>query len=132
MSIPEQFRAGYSAIIGKPNVGKSTLMNGLLNFKLSIISPRPQTTRRRIMGIINRPLYQIIFLDTPGLIDPKYKLQKVIGAFIDLSILNADILLYLVECKIYNAENKLIIEEEIQKHSKINTQKTLIILCPRH
>ena len=128
MSIPEQFRAGYSAIIGKPNVGKSTLMNGLLNFKLSIISPRPQTTRRRIMGIINRPLYQIIFLDTPGLIDPKYKLQKVIGAFIDLSILNADILLYLVECKIYNAENKLIIEEEIQKLSKINPQKKPVIL----
>lgn len=128
MTIPDQFRAGYSAIIGKPNVGKSTLMNGLLDFKLSIISPRPQTTRRRVMGIINRSNYQIIFLDTPGLIDPKYRLQKVLGTFIESSILDADILLYLVECKFDNSENQIIIEEEIQKLSKINPQKKPVIL----
>lgn len=123
MTIPDQFRAGYIAIIGKPNVGKSTLMNGLLDFKLSIISPRPQTTRRRIMGIMNRPSYQIIFLDTPGLIDPKYRLQKVLGTFIESSIFDADILLYLVDCKINNADNLIIIEEEIQILSRINPQK---------
>jgi len=128
MLIPENFRAGYSAIIGKPNVGKSTLMNGILDFKLSIISPRPQTTRRRVMGILSRPLYQIIFLDTPGLIDPKYRLQKVLGSFIESSILDADILLYLVECKIDNLENQIIIEEEIQKLKKINPQKKPVIL----
>jgi len=124
----DQFRAGYCAIIGKPNVGKSTLMNGLLDFKLSIISPRPQTTRRRVMGIINRPGYQIIFLDTPGLIDPKYRLQKILGTFIETSILDADMLLYLVECKNDNAENQIIIEEEIQKLSEINPQKKPVIL----
>jgi GTP-binding protein Era len=128
MAISDQFRAGYSAIIGKPNVGKSTLMNGLLDFKLSIISPRPQTTRRRVMGIINRPSYQIIFLDTPGLIDPKYRLQKVLGRFIESSIFDADILLYLVECKIDNAENQIFIEEEIEKLSEINPQKKPVIL----
>jgi len=128
MTIPDQFRAGYIAIIGKPNVGKSTLMNGLLDFKLSIISPRPQTTRRRIMGIMNRPSYQIIFLDTPGLIDPKYRLQKVLGTFIESSILDADILLYLVDCKINNADNLIIIEEEIQILSEINPQKKQVIL----
>jgi len=128
MAISNQFRAGYSAIIGKPNVGKSTLMNGLLDFKLSIISPRPQTTRRRVMGIINKPSYQIVFLDTPGLIDPKYRLQKVLGTFIESSILDADILLYLVECKIDNAENRIIIEEEVQKLSEINPQKKPVIL----
>ena len=123
-----QFRAGYCAIIGKPNVGKSTLMNGLLDFKLSIISPRPQTTRRRVMGIINRPKYQIIFLDTPGLIDPKYRLQKVLGTFIETSINDADMLLYLVECMNMKAENQIIIEEEIQKLSEINPQKKSVIL----
>jgi GTP-binding protein Era len=128
MAISNQFRAGYSAIIGKPNVGKSTLMNGLLDFKLSIISPRPQTTRRRVMGIINKPSYQIVFLDTPGLIDPKYRLQKVLGTFIASSILDADVLLYLVECKIDNDYNRIIIEEEVQKLSEINPQKKPVIL----
>jgi GTP-binding protein Era len=128
MVIPKHFRAGYSAIIGKPNVGKSTLMNGILDFKLSIISPKPQTTRRRVMGILNRPQCQIIFLDTPGLIDPKYRLQKVLVSFIESSILDADILLFLVECKIDLLENQLFIEEEIQHLKKINTPKKPVIL----
>jgi GTP-binding protein Era len=124
----DQFRAGYIAIIGKPNVGKSTLMNGLLDFKLSIISPRPQTTRRRIMGIMNRDSYQIIFLDTPGLIDPKYRLQKVMGNSIESSIGDADILLYMVECKSDTEESRMRFEEEIQKLSMINPQKKPVIL----
>jgi GTP-binding protein Era len=124
----DQFRAGYIAIIGKPNVGKSTLMNRLLDFKLSIISPRPQTTRRRVMGIMNRDSYQIIFLDTPGLIDPKYRLQKVMGTFIESSIGDADILLYMVECKSEAEDSRLGIEEEINKLSLINPQKKPVIL----
>jgi GTP-binding protein Era len=124
----DQFRAGYIAIIGKPNVGKSTLMNRLLDFKLSIISPRPQTTRRRVMGIMNRDSYQIIFLDTPGLIDPKYRLQKVMGTFIESSIGDADILLYMVECKSEADDSRLGIEEEINKLSLINPQKKPVIL----
>ena len=128
MVTAEHFRAGYSAIIGQPNVGKSTLLNGILDYKLSITSPRPQTTRRRVMGILNRPLYQIIFLDTPGLMDPKYQLQKVLGSFIETSVFDSDILLYMVECRIDNTENQIFIEEEIQKLSEINRQKKPVIL----
>jgi GTP-binding protein Era len=80
------------------------------------------------MGIMNRSSYQIIFLDTPGLIDPKYRLQKVLGTFIESSILDADILLYLVECKTDSMESRILIEEEIQKLSEINPQKKTVIL----
>ncbi len=69
------FQSGFVSIIGKPNVGKSTLLNALLGEKLSIISEKVQTTRHRIKGILNNPSYQIVFSDTPGIINPKYKLQ---------------------------------------------------------
>ena len=128
MTSINQFQAGYITIIGKPNVGKSTLMNGLLDFKLSIISPRPQTTRRRIMGIMNRKSCQIIFLDTPGLIDPKYRLQRVFGSFIESSILDADLLLYMIECTTYSSDINLTIAENIQKLTEINPQKKPVIL----
>jgi GTP-binding protein Era len=103
-------------------------MNGLLDFKLSITSPRPQTTRRRVMGIVNRPSYQIIFLDTPGLIDPKYRLQKILGANIESSVADADILLYMVECKADSPESRIFMEEETQKLRAINPQKKPVIL----
>jgi GTP-binding protein Era len=128
MAVNTQFRAGYIAIVGKPNVGKSTLMNGLLDFKLSIISPRPQTTRRRVMGIMNRDSCQIIFLDTPGLIDPKYQLQKVLGTFIESSIGDADVLLYMVESKPDTMESQIFIEEEARNLERINPQKKPVIL----
>ena len=72
------YRCGYLTIIGKPNVGKSTLLNRLLNFKLSITSPKPQTTRRRVMGIQSDDDTQIIFLDTPGILKPKYELHQAL------------------------------------------------------
>jgi GTP-binding protein Era len=128
MNHSETFRAGYIAIIGKPNVGKSTLMNRLLDFRLSIISPRPQTTRHRIMGIMNRSQYQIIFLDTPGLIDPKYRLQKVFGTFIESSIMDADLLLYMVECHSDSSDSEIAINEEVQKLKDINPDNKPVIL----
>lgn len=73
----QRFRSGYAAIIGRPNVGKSTLINHLLRFKLSIATAKPQTTRHRIIGIQTGAAYQIVYLDTPGLLDPRYRLQEL-------------------------------------------------------
>ncbi len=97
MEIPSAFRAGYAAIIGRPNAGKSTLMNRLLNLKLSIVSKRPQTTRQRVMGILNEPGCQIIFLDTPGLIRPKYALQTAMMKITGAVIQSADVILYIAD-----------------------------------
>ncbi len=69
-------KAGFVNIVGNPNVGKSTLMNDLVGERISIITSKAQTTRHRIMGIVNTPEYQIVFSDTPGVLDPKYKLQE--------------------------------------------------------
>lgn len=122
------FKSGYISILGRPNVGKSTLLNGLLDFRLSIISPRPQTTRRRIMGIMNKTDLQIVFLDTPGLLDPKYKFQQVMSRMIESSIADADALLYLVEARKPSAESRITIGEEIELIEKINRQGKPVLL----
>jgi GTP-binding protein Era len=92
------FRAGFVNIIGKPNVGKSTLINGLLGEKISIVSAKIQTTRHRIMGIVNGEDYQIVFSDTPGIIpQPKYKLHEAMMKFVREAIEDADIIFYMVD-----------------------------------
>lgn len=93
MSSPR--RAGYVAILGRPNVGKSTLLNRILGEKLSITSPKPQTTRRRIAGIHTRPEAQIVFVDTPGLLEPAYALQRALVAEVREALAGVD-LVYLV------------------------------------
>lgn len=91
-------KSGFVNIIGKPNAGKSTLMNALIGEKLSIITPKAQTTRHRIIGILNSDEYQIIFSDTPGIIkDPSYKLQESMNHFIEGTFQDADLFLYLAE-----------------------------------
>ena len=84
-------KAGYAAIIGLPNVGKSTLMNSLLGQKISITTSKPQTTRKRILGILSEENYQIVFLDTPGILKPAYLLQEKMMDDIDLSVKDADV-----------------------------------------
>jgi len=90
-------KAGYVNILGRPNVGKSTLMNAMLGEKLSIITPKAQTTRHRIIGIDNGEDYQIVFSDTPGIIKPKYKLHQKMMDFVKEALSDADVLLYLTE-----------------------------------
>ncbi len=90
-------KAGYINIIGNPNVGKSTLMNVLVGERLSIITSKAQTTRHRILGIVNEEEYQLIFSDTPGIIQPAYKLQENMMNFVYSAFQDADVLLYMVE-----------------------------------
>lgn len=90
-------KSGFVAIIGKPNAGKSTLLNSLLGTNLSIVTPKPQTTRKEVIGILTESNYQIVFLDTPGIIKPRYKLQEVMMEIIPAAIQSADIILVLLE-----------------------------------
>ncbi|APF17427.1 GTPase Era [Caldithrix abyssi] len=94
---PENFKSGYVAIIGLPNAGKSTLLNALLNIKLSIISAKPQTTRRRVLGILNKAEYQVVFIDTPGIIKPKYKLHTRMMEQVHTALQDADLLALIVD-----------------------------------
>lgn len=90
-------KAGFVNIIGNPNVGKSTLSNTLIGERLSIITSKAQTTRHRIFGIVNKPNYQIIFSDTPGVLEPNYKLQESMLKFSQAALTDADIILYLTD-----------------------------------
>ena len=92
-----EHKAGYVNIIGNPNVGKSTLMNALIGQKLSIITHKAQTTRHRILGILNEKEYQIVFSDTPGVIEPAYKLQENMMNFVYSAFQDADVLIYMIE-----------------------------------
>ncbi|MDE6533376.1 MAG: GTPase Era [Muribaculaceae bacterium] len=93
----EGHRAGFVNIVGNPNVGKSTLMNDLVGERISIITSKAQTTRHRIMGIVNTDEYQIVYSDTPGVLKPKYKLQESMLEFSEGALTDADILLYVTD-----------------------------------
>ena len=93
----ENHKAGFVNIVGNPNVGKSTLMNDLVGERVSIITSKAQTTRHRIMGIVNSPDYQIVFSDTPGVLAPKYKLQESMLGYSEGALTDADVLLYVTD-----------------------------------
>ena len=97
MTENKQHRSGFVNIIGNPNVGKSTLMNAMVGEKLSIVTAKAQTTRHRIMGIVNGEDYQIVYSDTPGILKPNYRLQKNMMNFVDTAIGDADIILYVTD-----------------------------------
>lgn len=116
-------KAGFVNIVGKPNVGKSTLMNVLIGERLSIISSKAQTTRHRIMGIINDDHYQIVFSDTPGMLKPKYELHKNMMSFVNMSLEDADVILFVTDLFETDAE----IEDVIEKINQSGVPVLLVI-----
>ena len=95
--LPDGHKSGFVAIVGRPNVGKSTLLNNFLQQKIAIVSPRPQTTRSRQLGILTRPEYQIVFVDTPGIMQPRHKLDEFMLDEAMGTLEDVDIVLWLVD-----------------------------------
>jgi len=111
-------KAGFVNILGKPNAGKSTLMNRLVGEKLSIVTPKAQTTRHRILGIVTQPDYQIVFSDTPGYLEAKYGLHKAMMRFVETAIDDADVILYLVDVT-DNSEHDVYRDDILQAQGKL-------------
>ena len=123
METRKQHRAGFVNIIGNPNVGKSTLMNALVGENLSIVTAKAQTTRHRIMGIVNGEDWQIVYSDTPGILKPSYALQKSMLDFVDTAIGDADIILYVTDV----VEKKDKNEEYVAKLSQLTCPVILVL-----
>lgn len=116
-------RSGFVNILGNPNVGKSTLMNELVGERLSIITAKAQTTRHRIMGLVNTDDYQIVFSDTPGILKPNYKLQESMMKFVNTAITDADVFLYVTDV-VETADKNI---EYVERLKKTATPIILII-----
>ena len=114
MAEVKRHKAGFVNIVGNPNVGKSTLMNQLVGERISIATFKSQTTRHRIMGIVNTPDMQIVFSDTPGVLKPNYKLQESMLAFSESALQDADVLLYVTDV-VENPEKNMDFLEKVQK-----------------
>jgi len=139
------FKAGFVNIIGKPNVGKSTLMNTLVGEKMAIITAKAQTTRHRILGIVNGVDFQIVYSDTPGIIKPNYELQKSMMRFVKDAYEDADVLLIMVEPKHQlkhidfflssinkSAAKKIVLLNKIDKLKKEDDPETLLAYWKEH
>jgi GTPase len=115
----ENFRSGFVSIIGKPNVGKSTLINKLVGEKLSAITPKPQTTRQQIKGIITDAEKQIVFLDTPGYVKPRYELHQKMLSYIKDALESSDLIIFITDAKTFPTDYDKEICRELGK-TKIN------------
>lgn len=120
----QNFKSGYVSIIGAPNVGKSTLLNAFLGQKLAIVTPKPQTTRNQIRGILTTDTHQIIFVDTPGLMAPKYRLQSEMVKTAYGALADADVVLFVVDVTRQNSD----IEDTILKRLKRIKTTTILVL----
>ncbi len=119
-------KAGYAAIFGKPNAGKSTLINSLLNFQLSVVNKKVQTTRNKILGILTEDNYQIVFIDTPGTLDPKYELQKFMLTEIRTSLEEADVIIHIMDVLNIDYEDLKNTEEKFR--DVLTGKKRIIVL----
>ena len=113
MDIQKKFKSGYVSIIGEPNVGKSTFLNAVMGEKIAIVTPKPQTTRTQIRGVVTTDTYQIVFLDTPGILDPKYRLHDWMVKTAYAAAEDADLVLYFIDVS--------------QRRSQIDLKTILII-----
>lgn len=118
-------KAGFVNIVGNPNVGKSTLMNALVGERISIITSKAQTTRHRIIGIVNDTDYQIVYSDTPGVIKPNYKLQELMMGFSNSALTDADVLLYVTDV-LDSTEKNAFFLEKVQKMQ--DTTKIILVI----
>jgi GTP-binding protein Era len=116
-------KSGFVNIVGSPNVGKSTLMNRLVGEKLSIVTSKAQTTRHRILGIVNDENYQIVFSDTPGVVNAAYKLHEAMMEYVNASLKDADVLIFITDTR----ENKMNHEETLEKIKKIRVPVICLI-----
>ncbi len=121
-------KSGYVAIIGKPNAGKSTLLNAILGEKLSITTSKPQTTRKKILGILSENDYQIIFLDTPGILDPEYLLQERMLDFVFSSVHDADVILFLLDMESDPTGSKTFEDASVLKVLLENEKKKILLI----
>ena len=124
----ENTKSGYVAILGRPNSGKSTLMNALLGQKLSITTDKPQTTRKRILGILTEENYQVIFLDTPGILKPAYLLQEKMMEAVENSVKDADIIILIIDVSIDPGGDKTIKDDFIHKFLLKSKKKKILLL----
>jgi GTP-binding protein Era len=121
-------KSGFVTIVGKPNVGKSTLMNKLIGEELSIITDKPQTTRKRVLGILSEENYQIIFLDTPGMLDPKYLMQEKLAEYINNSVKDADIIVFMITLKDFDKEKKIFEDQKFQLILNSKRKKKILVI----
>ena len=121
-------KSGFVSIIGLPNVGKSTLLNAMLRQKLSITTDKPQTTRKRIMGILSEEDYQIIFLDTPGILNPEYLLQEKMVGFIERSVSDSDIILFLLDISSDKKGSHTLKDEAVEKILSESSAKKILVI----
>ncbi len=120
-------KSGYAALVGKPNSGKSTLLNAILGTKLSIVTPKPQTTRKTVLGIYSTDNLQAIFFDTPGLLKPRYELQRSMMKFVQDSLDDADIVTILLDLGKYMKNSNYFDNEFLESLKKLKKPTILIL-----
>jgi GTP-binding protein Era len=121
-------KTGYVAILGKPNVGKSTLMNALLGQKISIITSKPQTTRKRILGILSSDTYQIIFFDTPGILEPAYLLHEKMMEHVGNSVRDADVIVLILDVDSDPDGARTLQDEHVLKFLAKSRKKKILLI----